>query len=200
MSTPVTLASWMLISLSLFNALALFWLGLTMFLAAEERRFGLWLVLMGMVMAGLFFLSHTAILADQLTLAAGISVNSWWKIGWLPIITAPLLWYMLILWYAGFWEENNDSLRWHRYPLALLVVFAIMLLGLHLFARPLPSFDQITVLDFSDTIRLLGIPVTLLLFPPYAILCVLPPLHAIQHPAPPRYLLSNLARQRARPH
>ena len=45
MDTSLMLGSWALISLSLFNGLALLWLGLTMFLAAEERRFGLWLIL-----------------------------------------------------------------------------------------------------------------------------------------------------------
>lgn len=199
METTVSLGAWVLISLSLFNGLALLWLGLTTFLAAQERRFGLWLILIGMVMAGLFFLSHTAILADQLALANGISVGSWWKISWLPIIIAPLLWYMLILWYAGFWEEHSHPLRWHRYPLAILFVYATLLIGLHIFAQPLPSFAQMTVLDFSDTIRMLGVPVMLILFPPYAILCVLLPLYAIQHPAPPRYEFGNLARQRAHP-
>lgn len=199
MEPLIIFGAWALISLSLFNGLVLLWLGLTMFLAAEERQFGLWLILLGMVMAGLFFLSHTAILTDQLTPVAGISVNGWWNIGWLPVIVAPLLWYMLMLWYAGFWEKDNHALRWHRYPLTILVATTALLLGLHIFAHAVPSFDQIAVLDFSQTLRVSGIPVMLILFPPYMIVCVLLPIHAIQHPTPPRYEISSMARRRARP-
>lgn len=199
MAIAVELASWALLSLSLFNGLVLLWLGLTTFLAAEERRGGLWLILTGMVMAGVFFLSHTAILADQLALAEGIAVERWWTIGWTAILCAPLLWYLLMLWYAGFWQEKSAALRRHRPALALLSLYAVLLLALHLFDRPLPSFARTLVLDFSDTRLIAGIPALLVLFPPYALLCVVLPLHAIRHTAPARYEFRDLARQRAYP-
>jgi two-component sensor histidine kinase len=199
MSGVFIVGSWAVISLSLFNGFSLLWLGLTMFLVAEERRFGLWLVLIGMLMASLFFLSHTVILADQLTASTGITAELWWRIGWLPVITAPLLWYMLILWYVGFWEGGSKTLYWHRFALTILTMTAFVLLLLHIVARTIPSFEQISVLDFSNTLSWCDVPLMLLLFPPYAILCVLLPLQALRYPAPPRRLMGNLARQRARP-
>jgi two-component sensor histidine kinase len=191
--------AWALISFSIFNGLALLWLGLIMFLAAEKREYGLWLVLLGIGAGGLFFLSHTMILIDQLTLSVSIWEEAWWRIGWLPVIAAPLLWYMMVLWYVGIGSDNSKALHWHKFSRAVLVLVALSLIALHLFAHPIPSFEQISLLDFRDTLSWRGIPLMLILFPPYAVLCVLLPLHAIQHPAPPRRMMADIARQRARP-
>jgi two-component sensor histidine kinase len=191
--------AWALISFSIFNGLALLWLGLIMFLAAEKREYGLYLVLLGIGVGGLFFLSHTMILIDQLTFSVSIWEEAWWRIGWLPVIAAPLLWYMMVLWYVGIGSENSKALHWHKYSRAFLTIVAFSLTALHIFAHPIPSFEQIILLDFRDTLSWRGIPLMLILFPPYAVLCVLLPLHAIQHPAPPRRMMADIARQRARP-
>lgn len=198
--TQILLVDWALISISLFNTLLLIWLGLTVFLNAERRDWGVRLIVAGFLSGALFFVCHTVIIGHELTIFGSQDLEGWWRIGWYPVLLAPLSWYMVILWYVGFWEEPSLRLRrLHRPMLWLLSAYTLVLAGLLTFAHPLPSYVHLTVLDFSETTAIAGIPVLLLLYPPFGWVCIMLSLDALRHPAPPRRMMGELARQRARP-
>ncbi|MEW5867765.1 MAG: ATP-binding protein [Chloroflexota bacterium] len=190
---------WLVLAVSLFNTILLIWLGLTVLLNAERRTWGLWLSGVSLLMGGAFFLSHSAILGfglDYLKHAA----NFWWYLGWIPVIVAPFAWYTIMLWYTGFWEgQRNPVYLRHRVWFFLLAFGGIAMLGMFVFARPLPSFFQITHFDLSATPSLWGAPVLLLLYPPYFLANIGLALDALLRPGPTIRVMGHLARQRARP-
>lgn len=183
---------WGLLSLSIFNILILIWLGLTVFLAAEQRSRGLYLILGGTGLGTLFFMSHSLILVSQFTDRLDSQLNFWWHLGWLPVIITPILWYWLILWYSG-WPRRHQKLAW---LLTGLAGFIILLL---LFAQAIPDYADVIALNLARTRRLMGIPLIFILYPPLAVLCILLPIDALHHPMPPQRLMGELARQRSRP-
>ncbi len=134
---------WALISVSMFNALLLLWLGLVIFLNAEHRTWGLWLLDGGLMLGALFFISHTVILGHELTIFGSQDLEGWWRVGWYPVILAPLAWYVGILWYSGFWESRGTPLRHrHQTGMTILVVYATGLLVLFrpdTRCRPMPG-------------------------------------------------------------
>jgi signal transduction histidine kinase len=202
------LLDWAALAVSLFNTILLVWLGLTVLLNAERRSLGVWLAAEGLLMGAAFFVSHSAILGQNpYTLGSGI--NFWWHIGWIPVVASPFAWYVLMLWYSGFWDERpvgrstpagGQSLYRRHLPwLALSVLFTLFLFGLLIFANPLPSVLQVAQLDLSGIPSIAGIPVLILSFPPYILLCILLSLDALLLPAPSGRLMGDLARRRARP-
>jgi signal transduction histidine kinase len=198
--TQVFLVDWALVSVSLFNALLLIWLGLTVLLNADRRSWGAWLAAAGLILGALFFVSHTAIIGHELTVFGSEDLEGWWRVGWYPVVLAPLAWYLLTLWYVGFWEKSDTRLRrWHRPWVALVIAYTILLLALMSVTRPLPTYLQLTELDFSGTTALADVPILLLLYPPFGLLCILLPLDALRHPEPSQRMMGDLARQRARP-
>ena len=61
----------------------------------------------GLLLGAAFFISHTAILGQELFFGANVDgLNFWWQIGWIPVMGAPFAWYIVILWYAGFWAAS----------------------------------------------------------------------------------------------
>jgi hypothetical protein len=79
---------WAVLAVSLFNTIVLLWLGLTVLLNAERRTWGIWMAGGGLLLGGIFFLSHSAIIGHGLNfLDEGI--NFWWQLGWFPVILAP---------------------------------------------------------------------------------------------------------------
>lgn len=202
------LLDWAALAVSLFNTIVLVWLGLTVLLNAERRSLGVWMAAEGLLMGAAFFVSHSAILGQNpYTLGSGI--NFWWHVGWIPVVASPFAWYVLMLWYSGFWDERSvgssapaggqNLYRRHLPWLALSVLFTLFLLGLLIFANPLPSALQIAQLDLSGIPSIAGIPLLILSFPPYILLCILLSLDALLRPAPSGRLMGDLARRRARP-
>ena len=156
--TGVFLLDWAIQAISLFNAALMLWLGLTIALNAERAagaadnrsavaaRSPAWgpALIAGSLLAGaLFFISHSAILAFDLnTFSRGL--NFWWQVGWWPVLGLPLAWYVLILWYAGYWSEPEAGWRRrHRAGLALGALGLAGLVGLVLFANPLPALGPL---------------------------------------------------------
>ena len=200
MITRIFLLDWALVSVSLFNALLLIWLGLTVLLNADRRSWGTWLAATGLMLGALFFVSHTAIIGHELTVFGSEDLEGWWRLGWYPVVLAPLVWYLLTLWYVGFWENPGTRLRrWHWPWVLVLIAYTILLIALMNVAQPLPTYLQLTALDFAGTTKLAGMPLLLLLYPPFGLLCILLPLDALRHPAPSQRMMGDLARQRARP-
>lgn len=195
------LIDWALVSISLFNALLLLWLGLTIVLNADRRDWGVLLVAAGFMSGALFFVCHTVIIGHELTIFGSNDLEGWWRIGWYPVVLAPFSWYIVILWYVGFWEGKSSKRlrRLHRPMFWLLTGYTLLLATLLTFTQSLPSYARLTVLDFSGAAAVAGIPVLLLLYPPFGWLCIMFSLDALRHPAPSQRIMGDLARRRARP-
>ncbi|WP_162910032.1 ATP-binding protein [Aggregatilinea lenta] len=190
---------WALISVSLFNAILLLWLGLIVLFNAERRTWGVLLLDGGLLLGALFFVSHTVMLGHEMTTTVSWGLNFWWQIGWFPVILAPYLWHVTVLWYTGFWERGSTSLR--RRHLAGLVVTSVLALGLvflMLLAHALPTYTQIAYRNVADVPALRGIPLLFLLYPPFAFLSVVLPIDALYRPEPSARMMGDLARRRAR--
>jgi signal transduction histidine kinase len=207
---------WATMAVSLFNTILALWLGLTVLLSAERRTWGIWMASGGLVTGGLFFISHSAILGYGL--AQGVEL--WWHMGWLPVIALPLAWYVLTLWYAGFWGDGGADLPfWRRWGFVLTApltgstslhkrqrpwfVFAVLLAlglaGLLVFTNALPSYRQMIQLNLTAWPAIRGVPVLILAYPPYILLCLGLALDALRRPEPSTRMMGELARLRARP-
>lgn len=190
---------WALMTVSLFNTILLLWLGLTVLLNAERRGWGVWLVGGGLLMGGSFFVSHSAILGHDLHVASQ-GLNFWWRVGWIPVIALPYAWYLVILWYAGFWEDRQTDLnRRQRLWFAFTSLLALSFAGLLLFANPLPSYWRVAQLTLSASPSLRNVPALILLYPLYILLCMALSLDGLRRPGPSARMMGNLARRRARP-
>ena len=197
--TGILWLDWAILAMSLFNTVLQLWLGLTVLLNAERRSWGIWLASGGLLLGSLFFLSHSAILGFG-PAEFSLGLNIWWRTGWLPALCLPFAWYLVILWYGGFWEGRDSSLR-QRQRLWFIGVSAILVLlaGLLIFANPLPSLTQLVTLDLNATLSLAGIPLLILVYPVYILLCVGLGLDVLRQPGPTERWSGVQARQRARP-
>ncbi len=190
---------WAILAVSLFNTILLLWLGLTVLLNAELRTWGVWLTGGGLLIGCAFFISHTAILGRGLS-TVGRGMDFWWHVGWGPVIASPFAWYAVILWYAGFWDDKASPLhRRQRFWFALAALLAIGLVGLLVFANPLPSYWQVAQLNLSTTPSIGGIPLLILIYPLYILFCVGLSLDALRRPGPSGRAMGDLGRRRARP-
>ncbi|MCB9420380.1 MAG: hypothetical protein H6667_11265 [Ardenticatenaceae bacterium] len=123
------LLNWAIMAVSFFNTILLLWLGATVLLNAERRDWGIGLATGGLLLGGAFFVSHTAILGlfigghmvsgytaiiSEGLLVIGRNMIFWWTVGLIPAIVLPFAWYLIMLWYGGFW--NREDLRSGRFP------------------------------------------------------------------------------------
>jgi signal transduction histidine kinase len=197
--TGIFLLDWAIMAVSLFNIILLFWLGLTVLLNAERRTWGVWMAGGGMLMAGVFFVSHAALLGHGLYLASE-GMNFWWHVGWAPVVASPFAWYAIMLWYAGFWDNRQTPLhRRQRSWFIFTLLLAAGLVGLLIFANPLPSYLQVTQLRLSATPSVGDVPILILVYPFYIVLCISLSLDALRRPGPSSRVMGDLARRRARP-
>lgn len=198
MITGIPFADWALLSVSLFNAMLMLWLGLTVMLTAERRSWGVWVIEEGLLLGALFFVVHTVILGYEYTpLWRSQELNFWWRLGWMPVILAPFAWYVVILWYCGFNRESR-LIRWHLPGVVALGLIGAGLMVLVAFFRPMPTYTELLTYDFSNTRLVAGVPILFLLYPPYALLCILLPIDALRRPEPSHRMMGDLARQRSR--
>ncbi len=197
--TGIPLLDWAVQAVSFFNTCILIWLGFTVLLNAERRDWGVWLAAAGLFAGAAFFISHSAILGQSL-LATTRGLNFWWHAGWGPVVASPYAWYILMLWYTGYWEKPRPALyHRHTFWLGITVIFTLALAGLFIFGNPLPTLALGAQFDFSNKPTLLGAPLLLIAYPVYIALCILLSLDALLHPAPSPRPLTEIARQRARP-
>ncbi len=186
------LLDWAIRAVSLFNTIALLWLGLTVLLNTERRTWGSLLAAGGLLIGGLFFVAHTLIAAGQLQhLTAELSL--WWRLVWLPCIILPYLWYLVMLSWTGVLQD-------HRQRLILAGMTALGLLGLGVLALyPLPiasaTLREPSLLLVPDD----SFPLIFLLYPAYSLLAITLALWALRHMAASDRFMGDLARLRARP-
>lgn len=190
---------WAILAVSLFNTLVPLWLGLTVLLNADRRHYGVWLMGGGLLTGAAFFVSHTAILGQELSLNTD-GLNFWWRVGWIPVTIAPFAWYVVILWYGGFWAQPRPALFWRHVPwLVALSAGAAGLVGLMIVATPIPAYEQMIQLDLSGTLTIGGVPVLLMVFPAFMVVCIGLSIDALVRPAPTNRPMSEQARHRSRP-
>jgi signal transduction histidine kinase len=195
---------WALLAISLFNALLLLWLGLTVFLTAERRVWGIWLSSAGLLLGALFFIIHSVIIGQGVSVITA-ELDFWWRLGWTPVAALPFMWYTAVLWYSGFWdhpdgEESNRGELYRRQVrwFTSAVLFGVVLIGLLVFANPLPSLGNLAENPLSDAPELRGIPALILAYPLFAVLCMGLSIDALRHQERSGRLLGEQARARAR--
>lgn len=190
---------WAGISLSLFNTIVLVWLGLTVLLNAERRTLGLWAAGAELLMGGVFFLIHTIILGYGPSFFIQ-GLNFWWQLGWIPVVTLPYAWYGVMLWYAGFWDDQEAVLyQRHRGAFTLGTILVVGILVMLFLANPLPEVRQVLQLNLTATPSLFGLPLLVLVYPLYLVYCLVLSLDVLHRPAPSARLMGDLARRRASP-
>ncbi len=202
MSTSTTL-NLLALALSVFNTIVLLWLGLTILLNAERRVLGVWLVGGSLVLAAFFFVSHTVILQRGVAYPDW-QFRFWWKAGVLPAHLLPYAWYMVMLWYAGFWQSTDSPLRRrHRRPGWLTTLLMVVGLGL-LVAIPASS-ESVGEAGLVSAVAPGGRyarPFVILLaigFSGYILLCLTLALDVVRRPGPASRIMGDLARRRAQP-
>ncbi len=190
---------WATLAVSIFNTILLLWLGLTVLLNSERRSPGVWVAGSGLLMSGLFFLSHTALLGIGL-LAPGSGTNLWWRTGWIPVVCMPFAWYMVMLWYSSYWDDSHSTVHQrHQLPLVLVSLLAISTVGLVFLFNAVPSYNRLVNLDLAGILSIGGVPVLLVVYPLYLVMCIGFSLDVLLHPGTPVRLMGQQARQRARP-
>ncbi|HMO56504.1 MAG TPA: ATP-binding protein [Roseiflexaceae bacterium] len=187
------LLDWSIIAISFFNTIILLWLGLTVLFNAERRVAGTWVAGGGLLLGGLFFAGHSAVVGRVIgTFEAEMEL--WWRIGWLPFLAGPYLWYLVIAWYTGvlhLWR--------HRIWLLIVSLLGLSALVLLVLGDPLPSYDEVVGRAAASVFALGGIPIAILIYPVYSLLCIVLALAALRRPAPSTRFMGELARRRAFP-
>ncbi len=200
--TGIFWLDWAMLAVSLFNTLLLLWLGLTVILNAERRVWGIWLSSGGLLLGAIFFISHSAILGSELS-ASTPGLNFWWRLGWIPVAALPFSWYLVMLWYAGYWDRSPSTARSQLYYrqriwFVLVVSSGAVLVCLLFFANPLPSLSELISGQIEASPVIAGIPALTLAYPLYTLLCVGLSIDALRHPEVSERLMGELARYRAR--
>jgi signal transduction histidine kinase len=190
MMTGLFALDWMMLSVSLFNAILLTWLGLMVIFSADRQHWGVWMMGGGLLMGALFFISHTAILGHGAEVITD-GLNFWWQVGWLPLMLTPFAWYGVIIWYAR-------AMKRHRLPLALMSVVCVLMIAVMLICHPLPSYNDVAMLRLNSTLMLGDVPLMFIAFPLFMVLCILMSIDALLHPSGERDEVQQLGWQRAR--
>ena len=111
----------------MFNTILLLWLGITVWFNAERRTWGIALAGGGFILGSLFFISHSALLLTE-SLSFTRSNTLWLAVGMTPVVVLPFVWYVVLLWYAGYWTGSGGELRQRHRPW-LWVTAAILAIG-----------------------------------------------------------------------
>lgn len=185
-------------ALSLFNTIVLLWLGGSILLNADRRRPGIWLAAGGMVLGGAFFVSHSAILGLDWN-QFGRGLRFWLYLGLIPAVAMPLAWYLVTLWYTGFWTGRQSALyRRQRYGLGAVVLLSLAGLAVVIaYANPFPERFSLLPVRFLVE-RLGGLALLMAGYALYLLMCMGFSLDALLRPGPTAREMGELARQRAR--
>lgn len=190
---------WVILAVSFLNTILLVWLFVVVLFTAERRSAGVWLAAGGLLAGAVFFISHTAIVSRPLFPLTNLT-DFWWHAGWGPVILAPAAWYIVMLWYTGYWDGTGSALhRRQRVWLVVIAFLTVLLVGLLFFANPLPSINNLALLDRQGVPQVGGLPLLILVYPLYIFLCFSLSLDALLRPGPTARLMGDQARRQARP-
>lgn len=167
---------WAVLAVSFYNTISLLWLGWMVLLAGNRRSPGAWLTGGGLLLGALFFTSHTAILGRGLG-STSMGMNFWWVLSWFPAVAAPLAWYAALLWYTGYrFHRSHPHTAWIILVGGLAGSIALLLV----FANPLPTYQYVTGRLLLLTPSIGGIPLLILVYVGYSLLCYLLPLDLLR--------------------
>ncbi|MBK8986796.1 MAG: hypothetical protein IPM39_12105 [Chloroflexi bacterium] len=194
--------NWAIIAISFFNAILLLWLGVTVLLNSDRRTLGVWAASGWLLLGAAFFVSHTAIIGRGVITLGWASTIFWWTIAMVPAIILPFAWYVIMLWYSGFWNDPMSDLRRRQRPWLLLASGGLVLgllslaAGMILLAVPSPNLYHLRVFIRWSVA---GIPLLAVGYSLFIVLCIGLALDALRRPGPPRHVMGDLARRRAHP-
>lgn len=188
------IVDWAVLAVSFYNTISLLWLGWMVLLTGNRRSPGVWLTGSGLLLGALFFTSHTAILGSGLR-NTGLGMDFWWAMSWMPAVFAPLAWYGAMLWYTGY---RLTRLHSHHAWVGLVGLLACAIGLLLVFANPLPTYKYVTGRMLLLTPSIAGIPLLILVYVGYSLLCYLLPLDLLRRESGNDALETRM-RQRARP-
>ncbi len=193
-TTFVYFIDWLDIVLSFFNTITLLWLGVTVLLNADRRWWGAWVGAGGLLVGGIFFAGHTAVVGRVIG-SYNAEIEFWWWVSWLPFISSPYMWYVVIVGYTGALGALT-----HRIWFVITSVLGLSALVLLLVANPIPSLREVAY-DHAEVVPTVGgiVPVVSMVYPVYSTLCVILSLLALFRPATSNRFMGDLARKRARP-
>ena len=189
-------------AVSLMNTILLLWLSVTVLLNAEQRTWGLYLGGGGLLLGVAFFVSHTAIIGLSPFQLTWRNTIFWWTVGMIPAIILPLAWYVVMLWYAGFWGIPNGRLQ-HRqrywFFLTIAVAFVgLISLGIGVILLSIPSPELIFLRLFIRG-SVAGIPILAIGYSIYVVMCIALSLDALRWPERSNRVMGMEARKRAHP-
>lgn len=196
----LTLLDWALIASSFFNTISLLWLGLTVLLNAERRVLGTWVAGGGLIFGGAFFVGHTAVVGRVIGSFTG-EMEFYWRVGWMVLVVAPYLWYVVMAWYSGALRQQVSTrfLSSERLRLIILSIVCLLAVVLVFVTDPLPGYDDLRPRVDTPGGILSSVAVLRLINPVFAILCIGGALSVLYAPAASDRFMGNLARGRARP-
>jgi signal transduction histidine kinase len=190
---------WAILSLSIINIVLMLWLGWMILLSAEKRTWGVYLAASGLFAGTLFFTSHAVLLGENIP-RFNLDVSFWWHLGWAPIIAAPFAWYIVMVWFAGYWDEGGNRLRdRHRPWMTVTIVYAVLLLLLLFVLDPLGNRYGVAVSEYEAGRGLNSLPLLYIAYPVFILLCIILSMDALLRPAPARRKMGEMAREKARP-
>lgn len=200
--TENLLLNWVIMAVSLFNTILTTWLGLTLLLNAERRNWAIWLASGGLLLGGAFFVSHTAVVGIGPLRLSWLSMLFWWVVGIVPMLVSPFVWYVIMLWYAGFWQHPGSALRrrqgsWFGLT-AVLLLTGLTAAALTTLLLVIPSAQLFELRRFVRW-SVAGVPLLALGYSTYVLLCITLSLDALRRPGPSGRMMGDVARQRARP-
>lgn len=200
--SDILLLDWAIMAVSLFNTILLAWLGLTVVFNADRRDWGVWIATTGLLLGALFFVSHTAIVGLGLNQLTWRNMIFWWTAGLVPAIMLPYAWYIIMLWYGGFWNVPRNGLYqrqkiWLTLTTGMLFIgLAALAMGVLLLAIPSRTLDPLRgFIRYSIG----GIPFLAVGYSVYVVLCIGLSLDALRQPAASRRVMGLVARRRAQP-
>jgi hypothetical protein len=202
---PGILLNWALVAVSLFNTILLLWLGLSLWLNAQRRLAGVVVAALGFGLGSALFISHSALLLSE-GLQLTRSNTLWLAVAMVPALLLPYVWYIVLLWYDGYWATGTSMLRRRHRPwlwldsLVVLIGFACLFLLGAPFLPVLSGFaPQISPARELIKTPIMGIPLVALGYPLYVLLCVGLSLDSLWRHSPGDQALGEAARRKARP-
>ncbi len=162
------------LAVSIFNAIICLWLGMTVTLDGGRER-GPRLAAAGMLMAGVFFLVHAAIVGRGPPIT-GVGLPFWWRVISIPSLLAPYAWYATMVWYTG---VSGRTLTGHKILLVVLGLFIGVLVLLLTAIYPLPPEARTLALRIIPAWLVAGLPFIVAGYLLTLIICFVLPIHAL---------------------
>jgi signal transduction histidine kinase len=189
---------WTTLSVSIFNTIIMLWMGLMILFSSDKRTWGVWLAAGGLLVGSLFFVSHTAIIGQEISFFTP-GTNFWWHVGWGPVVAAPFGWYIVMLWFSGYWENTESNLHVrHKAWLSVTIIYAVLLLILFIFLNPLSSLSPRTNIDYESGPAFSGIPLLFIAYPVFIFMCIALSMDTLIRPGPTSRFMGAQAREKAR--